>query len=247
MALKSVLKKEEFDALGEAVRSYYKQDGDKYIVDLEDVDNLPAMVGMRRAKEQERDAHNATTTALAAAKEKNTKLQNDLDEIHRGNVPKDNIEKLENSWKQKLADANTESDTKYKKLETQMRGLLVDNVAQSLAAKISTAPELMLPHIQKRLTTHEENGQLVTRVLGLDGTLSAASLADLEKELLQNAAFSAILVGSKSNGSGASGGNGGGGASKSWAEMSERERSDLYLADPTKYRKMRDEAKQAKK
>jgi hypothetical protein len=79
----------------------------------------------------------------------------------------------------------------------------VDNVAQKLAAEISVSPELMLPHIRGRLRAEFSEGKGMTRVLDKDGSLSAASLEDFKKELLDNPVFKPILIGSKASGSNA--------------------------------------------
>lgn len=239
MGLKAVL--ENLDGQNEATRAFYKAGNDgKFYLEIDGVEDLPAFGGMRRAKEQERDAHNATTGKLNDATNRVKQLQDELDEIHRGNISKGDMEKLENSWRGKLVDLETKLTGERDGLRAQVNELLVDNVALGLATEISTAPELMLPHITKRLTAETVNGKLVTRVLDAEGKLSAATLEDLKTEFLQSKTFAAIIVGSKASGSGASGGSGGGGATKKFSELSEADRSALYRQDPEKYRQLRD-------
>lgn len=244
MGLKAVL--ENLDGVNEGHKALYKQgDGGKFYLEIDGVDELPQFQGMRRAKEQERDAHNNVANQLREAKAKIDELQNNLDDIHRGNVAKGDVEKLEQSWKDKLARKEAELTTQLTDLQKQVKTLLVDNVAQSLASKISTAPELLLPHITKRLAVETENGQLVTRVLDNAGKLSASSLEDLEKEFVTNKTFAPIIIGTKAGGSGASGGGGGGGANKKFSELSEKERTELYNRDPDEYRRRRDAERQS--
>lgn len=243
MGLKAVL--ENLDGLNDNIKALYKQgDGGKFYLEIDGVDELPAFGGMRRAKEQERDAHNTTTTKLRDATTKIEQLQAELDEIHRGNVPKGDVARLEQSWKDKLATREAELTGKLDTLIKRVQTLLVDNVAQSLASKISTAPDLLLPHITKRLTVETDGDNLVTRVLDNTGKLSALTVEDLEKELMSNKSFAPILVGSKANGSGANGGGGGGGSgNKKFSQLTEPERVALFNSDPNEYRRLRDEEK----
>ena len=90
--------------------------------------------------------------------------------------------------------------------------MLVDNVAQSMASKISKAPELILPHIKARLKAEFNEGKAVTRVLDKDGNPSAFGIEDLQKEMVANPAFAPIIIGSKASNSGAENSHGGSGA-----------------------------------
>jgi hypothetical protein len=98
-------------------------------------------------------------------------------------------------------------------MEAQLQTVLVDNVAQTLAAEIFVSPVVGLPHIQKRLKAERNSdGKFETRVLDDNGSPSAMTVADLKKNLLANKDFAPILIGSKGSGGGANRNNGSGGA-----------------------------------
>jgi len=73
-------------------------------------------------------------------------------------------------------------------------------MASKLALQGSS--DVLLPHIERRLKMENKDGQALIRVLDKDGNLSANSLSDLEKEILETEAFAPILQGPKSSGSG---------------------------------------------
>lgn len=139
---------------------------------------------------------------------------------------------LENSWKQKLDTANAEAKQREDALNGQLRTLLVDNVATTMAAEISTAPSLILPHIQKRLTIESVDGKMITRVLDKDGKASALSVNELKTEFLANKDFAPIITASKASGGGAAGGKGAPAGGKQLKDMSEAEKVAYAKADP---------------
>lgn len=106
-------------------------------------------------------------------------------------------------------------------METQLQTMLVDNVAQSLAAEIFISPAIGLPHIQKRLKAERTaEGKYETRILDDKGAPSAMTLDDLKKNLLADKAFAPIVVASKGSGGGANRGSGGGGSAPKGVDWS---------------------------
>lgn len=117
------------------------------------------------------------------------------------------IATLEKSWEKKLTDQAAEYQAKVDRLSEHTTRTLVDNVAQSLASKISTAPALILPHIKARLQADFDGDEPKTRVLDGNGQPSALTIDDLAHEFIENKDFAAIITGSKaSGGAGVSGG-----------------------------------------
>jgi hypothetical protein len=209
MALKTTL--DTIEGLPEPIAKEYKLievDGKKtYQLDVEGMEDTGAL---KRAKDHEK---NARQTAEKVAKElaaKQEELQEELDQMRRGAIPKGDVEKLEGSWKEKLAKKETELTSERDAALGTLRTLLVDNIAQSIATKISNSPDLMLPHIKARLTTEKTSDGYVTRVLDNTGKPSALSIEELQKELTTDKRFSAIIIGSKASGGGAAGGSGAG-------------------------------------
>lgn len=149
---------------------------------------------------------------------------------------------IEKSWQKKLEQAEQKAKVKQDALSQQLRTVLVDNVAQTIAGEISTAPELIVPHIQKRLTIDEQDGKMITRVLDGDGKASALSVNELKSEIIADKRFAPIITGSKASGGGANGGQPPAGG-KAFKEMNEAEKVALHRAvGPAKFKEMAAEA-----
>lgn len=207
MALKSKLTKEEHAKLPDAFKAEYVEDGDGFRLDIEGAEDTGAL---KRAKDRE--------SQLRKDAEKEAKeLREKLEAQETGDArKKGDIETLEKSWQGKLDTQKTEADARIAKLTAHTTRSLVDNVAQSIAAKISTAPALLLPHIKARLQADFEGDEPKTRVLDKDGKPSALTADELAAEFVANKDFSAIIVASKaSGGAGKSSQNGGGAPNKS--------------------------------
>ena len=193
--LKRKIDKKAFDELDEAIKKLYSEKDGSYVLAIEGDDDAGEL---KRAKDRE-------VQARKDAEKKAKELQEQLDEATGNDARKrGDIETLEKSWKEKFDKREKELLDKLSGKETYIRSTLVDNVATQLAAKISTTPNLMLPHIKARLAADFDGDTPVTRILDKDGKVSALSLEDLEKEFVANKDFSAIIVGSKASGSGTS-------------------------------------------
>lgn len=211
MALKAIL--ESLDGLSDAVKSEYKKGEDgKYHLDVEGFDDHPSVGALKRAKDYEKSERQKAAKQVSDLQAQLEALTEERDDILKGAIPKGDVEKLENSYKEKLTKREKELSDQINGLTGNLQTMLVDNVAHGLASKISKAPELILPHIKARLKAEYSEGKAVTRVLDKDGNPSAFSIDDLQKELVANPAFAPIIIGSKASGSGAEGGHGGSGA-----------------------------------
>ena len=179
-----------------------------------------------KTKEEILEAIKARQAAEKEAKE----LRDKLDEITAGAARKTgDIEALEKSWGEKLSKREAELLKEIEGRDGHLNKMLVDNVAQSLAAKLSISPAVIMPHIKSRLQAEFKDGAGATRVLDATGKPSAMTLEELETEFRNNKDFAPIIIGSKASGSGA-GGAGSGGAptgqpktyqealAQSWAE-----------------------------
>jgi hypothetical protein len=206
MALKRTYEKRE--DIPKGAEEHYKEADGKWVLDSDHEDVTP----LRNAKDHEKKARQQAEADLKAARDELAKLQDEVDDIRRGAVPKGDVEKLEASYKKKLETREAELTGKIKGLEGTVNKHLKDGTATKLAAELFTSPGAGLPHVLSRLTVVEENGEYVTKVLDANGQPSASTIEDLKKEILQNKDLAPILVGSRASGGGANGGQGGGGA-----------------------------------
>jgi hypothetical protein len=245
MAMKAVL--DSLDTVSDELKGHYKEVDGKFVLQVEGGEDTGAL---KRAKEHEKERARTAEGKQRDAEATRDALQEEIDNIRKGSVPKTDVDALELSMKNRYEAKLTEKDTAAATLTKQLNTLLVTNKAHELAAKIVASPDyidVIMPHITRALALDTVDGVAVTRVLDAEGRPTADTLDDLEKRLLQNKAFATILRGSQASGSGASGGGGGGGASKKLSEMSEKERTDLAKSDPQKFQRLVEENRAAAK
>lgn len=231
MALKRKIDKPTFDALSDAMKPLYVEKAGAYVLDAEDATELERSLNSEREESRglrerieaiEREKAEATEAARVAAEETARK--------------KGDIEALETSWRTKLDAEKVAGSEREGKLKRQIEKLLVDNVAKDLAHKISVAPDLILPHVQKRLSAELSGEAPITRVLDNEGKPSALTLDDLEKDFVADTRFAAIIKGSNASGGSAnSNTRGSGSAGKKISEMSELERIAAHKANPDEF------------
>lgn len=224
MALKRKITKAEYDALSDVLKAEYKAHGDGYVLDTDDAAELSnalerqkelARQEKERADRLERERQEADTARQAAELEAAKK---------RGD-----IEALERSWQAKVDAEKAKADEAANALREKLKRLLVVDKAREIAVEISTAPELILPHIERRLMADLDGDDPVTRVLDATGKPSASTVDELKQEFIANDKFAAIIIGSKANGGNAGQTRGGGNATgKKISEMTEAERVALH-------------------
>jgi hypothetical protein len=192
MALKRKLTKEEHEKLSEHIKGEYIQDGEGFRLDVDGDEDTGAL---KRAKDREAQLRREAEAKLREAQEQLDALGTD-DARKKGDIAT-----LEKSWQTKLEAQKSEYQAKLDKLTDHTKRQLVDNVAQQLASKISTAPALLLPHIKARLTADFDGDAPLTRIMDKDGKISAMTVDDLSAEFIANKDFSAIIIGSQASGS----------------------------------------------
>lgn len=216
MALQTKLA--SLEGVPEVLAAEYKkaEDGNFYL-QINDIEDHVAIGALRRAKEHEKTARLKAEDAERVARARLEELSTEMEGRLKGVIPKADADRLEQSYKEKMAAMGLEKDTQIKTLNDGLHGVLVDNVAQKLAALLAKDPQsipLLLPHISPRLAVEMVDGRPITRVLDKGGKPSAASLDDLQKEILATPMFAPVLSGGKASGGGAEGAGSGSGAPK---------------------------------
>lgn len=203
MALKLKISKEEFDKLPDDIKAEYAEKDGSYVLDVTGIEDTGAL---RRAKDREAQQRKDAEKALREA-------QAELDKLTEGDArKKGDIETLEKAWQGKLDSQKNEYESKLSQRESFIKSNLVDSVAERLAAKISTSPALLMPHIKGRLVADLDGDKPVTKVLDANGKVSDMTLEALETEFVGNKDYAAIIKGNNASGGGASkkGASGGG-------------------------------------
>jgi hypothetical protein len=213
---------DKIEDVSEGLRGeYVAGEGGKFYLKLEGLEagsgsNHPAVVELLRAKQHSTTELQTTKQELLDAKKATKDAQDALHARLSGKVDKSDLEALEKSWGQRLADAQTAAGKEKTALESSLREVLVTQEALAMASRLAVdgAAPLLAKSIAERLSAEmTSEGKAITRVLGVDGKPSAASLADLEKEIVATPMYHPLLLGSKASGSGASGSKGASGAS----------------------------------
>ena len=204
MALKLTV--DSLDGLDDSVKSLYKEDNGKFRLDLDGYEDTTGLKAQRDALlNEKKEAQRKTKEAEEAAKTL-------AEESARKNG---DVAALEKSWQEKLAATESNYKNLNESLTKQIHGLTVGQTATKLAAElaISGSADVLLPHIQSRLTVEIKDGAPSVRVLDLQGKPTAMTVDELKQEFISNKAFAPLIAASKATGGGASG-SGGGGAAK---------------------------------
>src|SRR5690606_29103586 len=94
MALKSIL--ESLDGLPEDIKKEYTEKDGKFYLDLEGLDDHPAVGALKRAKDHEKTLRQTAEGKLREAEDKSTQLEGTIEELRTGAIPKDDVTALKN-------------------------------------------------------------------------------------------------------------------------------------------------------
>lgn len=240
------LRVSQLDEVEEAYRSQYVEDGDGFRLDVEGYKDPAPLL---RAKQHERDAHNATKEALREAQEELETAREELESLRArkgGKKDDEALAALEQSYKDKIVKLETKFAAREKELMAHLERTHRTEVAAKLASELSDSPELLQRFIEERLAFELGASGPETRVLDSDGNPSALTLDELRDEFKQDKKYAAIIRGSAASGGGAS--NTGKHASgalnvDAFAAMKEPERVKLFRENPTEFRRLTAELK----
>lgn len=235
--MKRKITQAEFDALSEALQALYKQDGDSWILQLEDD---PAFDALKEEKRKEKEAREAAEAELAKRKKADDDAAEAL-RVEREKAAKaaGDVEALEKSWKEKHEADVAAAKAAGTQATSALKSIFINKVAADLAAEISTVPDLMVDKIKARLDLEIADGTPITRVLDVNGKPSALSLDDLKKEFVDNKSYAAIIKASDAQGGGAGAGNDGNGVpGKKLSEMTATEEAKFANDHPAEYARL---------
>lgn len=237
--MKIRISKEDYEALSDEIKSLYQADGDEFRMELEDMEDTGAL---KRAKDHEKEARKAAETRSRDLEKSIKEMQTQLEEINNDKSrKKGDIEAIEKSYQEKMVKAQQDADQRYNALQAALQRKAVDSEATRLATELAGPhAALLLPHIKNRLKADIEDGNVMTRVIGDDGNVTADSLDDLKNFFLANDAYSPVIIGSKATGGGAAGSvkGAGGPKRKTLKDLSPSEEAALERDNPQEYAKM---------
>lgn len=183
MALKCKINAETYAALPDVLKAEYKANGDNFVLDTDDAAEL---IAARDREKSEKEA----------AKQKAADLETELNTIKKANG---DFSAIEESYKAKVAGLEKQLGEVNTTLTTERRDRYVSAEATKIA-KNFTVPSLVEGVIAKRLDVDPRDGKTV-RVLDKDGKPTALTVADLQKEFVDNPEYKAIVIAGKGSGS----------------------------------------------
>lgn len=207
------------DGIDEAIQALYVEDKAAGGFRL-NVEGLEDTTALKNAKEHEKKARQEVEKKLKelqdAQKEKDAAAAKALEDAARASG---DVKAIDESWSKKHTEALAAKDAEYKPLVESLTNdvtrLLIDNVAQGIAADIavdSDSVPALIPHIKARLGVDIRDNKRTTVVVDENGRPSALTLDEMKKEFVGNKAFARLVAGSKASGSGAAGAKSGGAA-----------------------------------
>ena len=93
MTLKAVLDSDQFGELDESLKGLYKEDGDKYVLDIEGADDLPSVQGLKNGMQNAKRERSQARKDLDALKKRMGPLA-DIDDLDLSDVDPDRIETM---------------------------------------------------------------------------------------------------------------------------------------------------------
>ncbi len=133
------------------------------------------------------------------------------------------VEAINTSWQTKydtdLAAAHGERDDAMKMLRVEKVHSKAVELATTLA--VSGSADVLLPHIESRLSMEIKDGRAVAVVMDKQGKPSALTVEELGKEIADNSAFAPLIEASKAAGGGANGNQRGGAAKQTTVKRAE--------------------------
>lgn len=128
------------------------------------------------------------------------------------------VEALEKSWQEKLDAERQERE----RLSGTIQKLTSGQTATKVAAEVfGPHADLMMPHVQSRLTTEFVDGVPKVRVLDEGGNPSAKTPEELADEFRNNERFAPFVVASRASGGGPHGNGSGGGSGQKQMKRSD--------------------------
>lgn len=230
--MKYIIDSETHAKLSDETKAEYEEKDGKFVLKLEGHEESFVPKAKRDIEVEHRK--NAEK-ALKEATDREAKLVKDLEAAGGSKTEIENIRKQHQTEVEKI---KAEYAEKEQAAKAESHKALIREEATRFASERFTVPSAISRLYQDRLNVEEVDGQAVIRVLEADGKPSVKSLAELQKEFLENKEFSPIVKASQGSGGGAHGSNKGGGANQkrtiSKAEletMSQEERHQAFVVD----------------
>jgi hypothetical protein len=199
---------DKIDDLDDAVKPLYEEKEGKFRLKVEGFPSTKPDNDLADRLAKLEENNRALLREKKEAKEAAEKAA--LDAAKKGG----DVEALEKSWQEKLQAREAELSGEIGNYKSLVTSLTVGATAATFAAEVfGNNADLMMHHVNQRLSTEIVDGRAKVRVLDRDGKPSAMTVEDLKAEFKNNERFAPFVVGSRASGGHPTGdkGNGGGG------------------------------------
>lgn len=201
MAMRFKISKADYDKLSAEFQAEYTLKGDEATLDLDGGPDVKAGEKLTGERDRRRAAEKRATEAEARIVE--------LEEAGTDVIA------AKAEGKKAVDKANAERDAATKKYTDYASKTLKNGVAREIAGKLAPkGANVLLPHIEARVTVDMSGDEPKTVFLDKDGKASTLTAEDIAKEFRDNKEFSSIIAVSSASGGGNSrqhsnpGGNG---------------------------------------
>ena len=232
------ISKEVLATLEASVQSEYVLDGDTATLNIEG-DNAPTfakIASLEKKRSIEAEHRKAAETKVKESDDRAAKLQLDLEAAGEDNGE---LAKVKEAHAAQMEGMRAERAAQDAATKTARDSAMISEEANGFASgNFVDAPygaKYIAGEVAKRLNVEEVNGQAVVRVTNADGSPSTASIGDLHKEFLDNAAFSPIIKAKAGSGGGATPSKSGGATPKKISEMTATEEAAFERDSPEAY------------
>jgi hypothetical protein len=224
---------DSLDAVDEPYRALYEQDGEKFKLKVDGVEDT---TGLKNALSAER-RRAADLEKKVKGWERSGKTPEEIADLVEAAEAKalteaekkGEWEKLRTQMNDKHAQDIKGKDETIGSLKKRLETELIDKTAVSAIAAAKGSPDLLLPHVQRHVKVDDDFNVVVVNAKGeprVNGKGEPLSIADLIEEMKTNETFGRAFEGSGHSGSGMRPNNGGGGTPpgnvKSKADLKDR-------------------------
>lgn len=230
---------DSLEAVDEPLRDFYEQDGDKFKLKVEGVEDTTGLKTALQKERREREAREKQAKAwerLGKSPEEIEELLNAQARIEEEKATKaGEWDKLKAQMNEKHQSEIKAREEKIAAMQATLERHLVDAAATAAIAAEKGVPDLLLPHVQRHVRVVEEDGEFAVKVVDakgdprVDAKGEPLTIADLVKEMKASEIYGRAFEASGNTGSGKQPGSssGGAGAAKPRSKMSFEEKADF--------------------
>lgn len=230
---------DDINAVPEAIRNLYSEDGGKFRLNVKGVEPVD---GLKSALEKERKAARELEKKVKRWESLGKSDEEIADLLKKAEDAEQSEAERKGEWDKLRAQMNEKHQTELKSREDKIAAMqstlerhLIDATATAAIAAEKGVPDLLLPHVQRHVRVVDEDGEFAVRVVDakgdprVDAKGEPLTIADLVKEMKASEIFGRAFEASGNTGSGKQPGSGSGGTgtAKPRGKMSLEEKADF--------------------